>query len=399
MDFEVTLVSKDEHSSTLELSGRITAGNAGELEKSVDALIAGQTKPTLTIDVENLDYISSAGLRVVMRLRKKSSEVNIVNASAEVYDIFEITGFTQIANVSRAARSMSVEGCKAIGRGGFATVYRTDPETIVKVYIPSCSRAFVDEEREMARRAFVMGVPTAIPYDLVKVGDSYGLVFELLDCKTVAELLAEDPSRMHELAQRMMGTLKEIHEIEVPEGTLHDRTELLRNWFTDTVGPYLTAEEIKLITDYLDSIPHTNTFLHGDYHCKNVVEVNGELMLIDIGDAAAGNPVYDVAQTALSLLMLPKSIEAGRMPPDVLGFDVKLANPLWRDMLKCYFETDDEDEIDKIQGMIMPLVMMLTNYIGGQHSGNTPEHSKNTAENAIRTRTIPILRKVPRYML
>ncbi|MDO4536600.1 MAG: hypothetical protein Q4B54_00415 [Coriobacteriales bacterium] len=63
-----------------------------------------------------------------------------------------------------------------------------------------------------------MGVPTAIPYDLVRVGDCYGLVFELLECKTLSEIVAEDPSRISDVAQKAVETLKELHSIEVPEG-------------------------------------------------------------------------------------------------------------------------------------------------------------------------------------
>ena len=78
---------------------------------------------------------ASAGLRVILRLRKQEPELAIVNVSPEVYEIFEMTGFTEMMPVSRAYRRVSVDGCEVIGQGANGKVYRLDPETIIKVYL------------------------------------------------------------------------------------------------------------------------------------------------------------------------------------------------------------------------------------------------------------------------
>ena len=100
---------------------------------------------------------------MVLRLRKLENEFRLVNVSAEVYEILEMTGFTEMMPVEKARRSISVEGCEAIGRGANGIVYRIDKDTVVKVYQSADCLPDVQRERELARKAFVLGIPTAIP--------------------------------------------------------------------------------------------------------------------------------------------------------------------------------------------------------------------------------------------
>ena len=107
-------------------------------------------------------------------------DVTVNNVSSEVYEIFNVTGFTEILNVKKALREVSIEGCEMIGAGGYGSVYRIDAETIVKVY-HNASLEFIEKERELSKRAFLLGVPTAISFDTVKVGEQYGVVYEICD--------------------------------------------------------------------------------------------------------------------------------------------------------------------------------------------------------------------------
>ena len=66
-----------------------------------------------------------------------------------------------------------------LGRGSNGTIYRISEDTVVKVYPRGDALSDIRHEREMVRRALVLGIPTAISYDVVSVGDGYGAVFEL----------------------------------------------------------------------------------------------------------------------------------------------------------------------------------------------------------------------------
>ena len=79
--------------ATIYLSGRIDSNNAPSVEESIGECLKGFDSSEITIDAENLEYISSAGLRLILRLRKTYADLRIIGASTEVYDIFDMTGF------------------------------------------------------------------------------------------------------------------------------------------------------------------------------------------------------------------------------------------------------------------------------------------------------------------
>ena len=57
----------------------------------------------MIFDAKDLEYISSSGLRVLMQVCKKvNSAPEIINVSNDVYDIFDVTGFTQLYSVKKA---------------------------------------------------------------------------------------------------------------------------------------------------------------------------------------------------------------------------------------------------------------------------------------------------------
>lgn len=92
----------------------------------------------------------------------------------------------------------SVEGCEVIGQGANGKVYRIDRDTIVKVYLNPDALPEIHRERELARAAFMAGVPTAIPYDVVRIeGGGYGSVFELLNATSFAKLLIDMDTLCH----------------------------------------------------------------------------------------------------------------------------------------------------------------------------------------------------------
>ena len=114
----------------------------------------------IVFDASGLEYISSAGLRVLMKVRQSVGyAVEIRGVSPNVYEILEMTGFTELMRVKKRLREVSVEGCEVIGRGFYGTVYRLDPDTIVKVYASPDSISLIENERKMARMAFVKGIP------------------------------------------------------------------------------------------------------------------------------------------------------------------------------------------------------------------------------------------------
>lgn len=85
---------------TVALEGRLDTTTAPELDDSLKAELDGVTK--LAFDFSKLDYISSAGLRVLLSVQKvmnKQGSMVVKNACEEVKEIFDVTGFSDILTI------------------------------------------------------------------------------------------------------------------------------------------------------------------------------------------------------------------------------------------------------------------------------------------------------------
>ena len=338
-------VKKEENRLVLGLSGRIDSGNAAEVEKQIGDTVASFSGE-LILDAEHLEYISSAGLRVILRLRKTHPDLKIVNVATEVYEIFEMTGFTEMMDIVKAYRKLSVEGCEVIGEGANGKVYRIDPDTVVKVYKNHDALEEIHNERELARKAFVMGVPTAIPYDVVQVGDLYGSVFELLNAKSFAKLMIADPDHTDDYARQSVEILKIMHATKLKPGELPDKKAEALDW-AEFCRDYLPADVGDKLVRLMREIPDTNNMLHGDYHIKNIMQQNGENLLIDMDTLAMGHPVFEFA--AIFLAYVGFSCIDHENVKRFLGIPYEQANRFWRATVKYYFGTDDEKVFTDVQ--------------------------------------------------
>ena len=186
----------------IALSGKIDSSNASSVESKLRELYADQHWESVELDCDQLQYCTSAGLRVILRLKQEVDDTVLTNVHPDLYNILDITGFTEMMEVRKAYRVISVDGCEAIGQGANGKVYRIDPDTAVKVYLNPDALPEIHRERELARLAFVAGVPTAIPYDVVRIeGGGYGSVFELLNAASFAKLLIN--GKKHRMKSRI----------------------------------------------------------------------------------------------------------------------------------------------------------------------------------------------------
>ena len=209
---------------------RIDSTNVNLVEERLNKELEDvSTDEVITIDASELEYVSSAGLRIILKIKKRFPNTNIINCNQEVYNIFEVTGFTEMMSISKTFKEISVDGCEVIGEGAYGKVYRIDPETIVKVYKNKDSLDVINRERNKARKAFVLGIPTAISYDIVKVDEYYGTVFEMLNAKSFAELLNEGES-IDKLVDESVRILKQIHSTKNKLGDLPDKKEETLGW-------------------------------------------------------------------------------------------------------------------------------------------------------------------------
>lgn len=327
---------------TIYLAGSVDSNNAEAVGKELEDIRNAQPLGSLVLDLEDLKYISSAGLRQLLRLKKREKDLKVINVSSEIYDIFEMTGFSEMMDIQKAYRKFSVDGCEVIGEGSNGIVYRINPDTIIKVYKNPDALEDIKKERELARTALVLGINTAIPYDVVKVGDKYGSVFELLSAKSLTKLIVAEPDNIEKYVHIFIDLLKEIHSTSVKENLLPDAKQRAIKWCEDLKGQ-IPDDIYNKIYEMLKAVPDKNTMIHGDYHTNNVHYQNGEAILIDMDTLSVGNPVFELSNIYLAYHGF------GELNHDAvskfLKLDWDLAQKVMELSFKYYFEGKDEKEL------------------------------------------------------
>ena len=355
----------------IALEGRIDATNAAEAEEKIFNIKNENPEKHTVIDADKLEYISSAGLRVILRLRKEEPKLAIINVSSDVYEVFDMTGFTDMVTVEKAYPQMSVEGCEFIAKGANGAVYRYDDETILKTYFAKDALPEIKQERENARKAFVLGINTAIPYGIVRVGDGYGTVTELLNAVSVTKLIRNNPEDLSEAAKYYIDMLKSIHAIEVEDGEVLDMKETALAW-ANFVSEHIPEDQGAKLKALIEAVPKRNTLMHGDYHTNNIMVQDGEPLLIDMDTLCMGHPVFELG--SMFNAFIGYSELDHEVTKNFFGYTHEDAEKFWDMSLKMYLDTDDEEVCRSVaeKAMIIGYTRMLRRAIRRPDEADSP---------------------------
>lgn len=292
----------------------------------------------------------------------ETASIDSLNDCGSDEDIYTYTAFyryyqslmpSDMPDLFPKMRRISVDGCKLIGSGKNGRVYRLDAETIVKVYSPKNHIQDLLQEKKLARWAFVNGVPTAISFDVVKVGANYGTVFEMLEATSVSQLILHDPDNMEYYLQQYVDLMKRIHHIKADTSIMEDR----KKSYTDNVYAIqdsLKKETVDKLLKLLSAIPDDVTLLHGDIHTDNVLKTKQELMVIDMDMLGYGNPIFDFANlysTLIGFFILERELDVVHVPRS-------MNRKIWDMTLRLYYSELDEQELKKLNDKIAVLSMV-----------------------------------------
>ena len=341
--------------------GRVDSSNAQQFEKEIFEEVKRHPDTAPIFDFERLLYISSAGLRVLLKAARQFPEpVRVRNASEEVWQIMEMTGFTSILDVRKKMREISVDGCEIIGWGANGTVYRIDPDTIVKVYNAPDALAMIENEQKCAKQAFLKGIPTAISYDIVKVGDRYGSVFELVKAETLNDRLIREPEKLEETIRSYADIVSQVHAITMEKGVLPDARALYLGYL-DSVSDLLSGGVYSRLRELLSAMPEDFHVVHGDLHMKNVMFMDGKLILIDMDTMSTGNPVFDFAGLYVAYRAFEEDAPGNSM--EFYGIPEEVCGRIWQRLLELCLCPADENELRKIEDRVRVLGYLRFIYI------------------------------------
>jgi len=86
---------------TIFLEGEVNSFVADDVEKEIEHILKKNEYKSVVLDMSNLVYMSSAGLRIVMRVKQKCDDVTLANMPDSVYDVFNMVGLTEVFKITR----------------------------------------------------------------------------------------------------------------------------------------------------------------------------------------------------------------------------------------------------------------------------------------------------------
>ena len=354
----------------VSLVGRLDTEAAVKFEAEFAEVCKANAHSALTVDAAELEYVASSGLRTILKLAKTEKNFKVVNVCSSVYSVFEMTGFSRIINITKALRKIDLEQCEKIGFGGNGAVYRVSEDEIVKVNYNPATDAELNSELTKAKEAFLLGVPTAISFDLVDCGDGRrGVVYETIKSKSLGETIQSNPELMEELTDKYIAQLNLLHSIHTDNpvfGSMKDNYRMQ----VENASKHLTEEEGKMLEMVLDALPEGDILVHGDAHTKNVMIQNGEMLWIDMEGMSAGHPIYDLISIAAILNGVRND---DKMTMGICGMDVATVLKFRQCFVKKYFKTEDPEMIQRYDSMIEALRLIRAVFAIGFNSQNTAQ--------------------------
>ena len=367
---------------TIYLGGEINSYNADNVEKEILGTIQNQKFEKLVLDFSSVSYISSAGLRIILKLKQLYNNFSVVETSLEVYDIFNMTGFTNIMDIKKGLKRVYLSGAEVIGDGYYSTVYRIDKDTIIKVFNRVSDPEQIERELKLAKEAFILGIPTAISFDIVRVDDEkLGVRFEMLDCDSLKNVIVKYPERNEEFVEKYAALLKKMNTTECNDPLIPNmKAHYLRK--LEKIKSYLPEEANLKLFKMFSAIPERNTLIHGDCHFKNIMVQNDELLLIDMDTLSVGYPIFEWASLYAPYVAFNEDEPGNSL--QFFGIKDEAAFALYNALLKRYFGKEDEVIKDKIKIVgYVHMVRWTTN--------NQPENTKRIE--GCRNRLLKLLEK------
>jgi uncharacterized protein (TIGR02172 family) len=323
---------------TVALHGHLDATTAPTLE----AQLPTQGVRELVLDFAQCPFVSSAGLRTILVAHRRMAGVGgrlvVRNASPAVREVFDLTGLSKVVTLVTTTREISIDGCELLSAGVCGECFRLDGETVVKLYKDGVDIGMAEQEKQYAKAAFVLGIPTAISYDVVKCGTRSGIVFELLNAELFSAVIRREPQQIHAHAKRLADLAMSLHAAKGDAEVLPKLKDRIRGYINQ-LGDVFSAAEITLLLERLDAIPDAETCVHFDLHSSNIMVQNGELVIIDMGDFSIGSSLFDVG-----LIYMIYGVQELGICELATKIDTASGVAFWNSFEKHYFEGRPAEE-------------------------------------------------------
>lgn len=290
---------------TLFFEGRIDAVKAAKAANDIKAICGSYPSLPLFVDMEGLEHICTEGISLLTMLRDIKGDPDIVNVTDEIWPVLEAEGITDSFSVSKAPRRIVTEGMTVISRDG-GTMYRSDSGTLIKVYPADMPRTAVERAKRRAEAAIAAGVPAAVPEEIVRTDDGYGIVLRCGDARLLSDVINKAALfQWNDIIKKYSDFVRSFHEICSDSPDIPDAKDMLRR-SADMLADAAEEDDIAVLHELIECMPDSNTLLQGCPHPNAIMVSDGELMFTDVTGIAKGSSILDLASLFGALIDSPQ---------------------------------------------------------------------------------------------
>ena len=190
---------------------------------------------------------------------------------------------------------------RQVGEGGNGKTYvnADRPEVILKVNTPRLSTFdAVKREYDVSRAAAALGLPTPAMHEIVRLGDSYATIAQLIKPKrSLSRICCDEPGRIEEMARLLCRRGKEMFALACDTAFFPSRKQQLLKALTKV--QFVGRRRLATLTAFARSIPEPATCVHGDFQMGNLILSADRHYWIDLDRFGYGDPMFDIGHLFL----------------------------------------------------------------------------------------------------
>ena len=342
--------------SVIKVEGSLDGAKVREIESTLDS------KKVYTLDFDGVSDVNFAAMRGLLRCHQSGKHFFLINVNDTVAEKFEDSGVGYVLSFCRKPKKLDLSNYKGFGEGFLSSAYNSvDGDSMLKVYNSRVPQRLVAQEKNVARAALLMGIPTPLVGTLYSAGEYNAVDFERIEGKvSFARAIANNPERLEEIAIRFAKICKKLHTTECNTMLFNDRTIYFRQAVIN--DPEFNDEEKSKALAFLDSVPPATTCMHGDLQPGNVIMTPEGDMFIDMGDFGYGNPLLDVA-----MLYFQACINSEQLIMHLFHIHKEQMVRFWEIFAREYFDARTPEKLAEVDNIMRPYTALFMMYLGSTY--------------------------------